>query len=390
MTFLNISKSFATIFSFFLLSFTLLGQGLVQQDIFERGENGYDTYRIPALLTTKKGTLLAFCEGRKNSKSDTGDIDIVLKRSIDNGKTWSAQQIVWDDGANTCGNPCPVVDQKTGTIWLLLTHNLGEDHEADIKAQTAKGTRTVWISKSSDDGKTWSTPSDITSSTKKPEWKWYATGSGVGIQIQNGNFKGRLVIPCDYTSRDFSAGENIFGSHIIFSDDHGKSWKIGGTVEPKMNECQVVEIADEKGGLLLSMRNHPKGSNRAQSFSEDGGRTWTIPEHHAQLIDPTCQASILRHNFPTKNERGRILFSNPASNRRKNMTVRLSYDDGKTWPVAKVLWEKDAAYSCLAKLADRQIGCLYERGETNAYEKITFARFPLSLLEADSSKAIQK
>lgn len=369
-------------FLFFLfVAPTLLAGELRQQDIFVRGQDGYHTYRIPALIVTKKKTLLAFCEGRKNGRGDSGDIDLLLKRSTDGGRTWSKAQMIWDDGANTCGNPCPVVDEKTGAIWLLLTHNLGEDHESEIKLRTAKGTRTVWISQSIDDGKKWSPPREITSSAKKPEWNWYATGPGVGIQIQHGERKGRLVIPCDYTSVDSPTGSNLFGSHIIFSDDHGKSWAIGGTVEPKMNECQVVEMADDKGGLLLSMRNHPKGTNRAQAFSHDGGAMWSEPEHSEELPDPTCQASILRYNFPKKKERGRILFSNPASSRRQNMTVRLSYDDGKTWPVVKVLHEKDAAYSCLAKLPNKEIGCLYERGETNAYEKITFARFPLAWLE---------
>lgn len=373
--------------SFFALAIfagTALAEGLEQQDIFVAGKEGYHTYRIPSLIVTKKKTLLAFCEGRKNSRLDSGDIDLLLKRSTDGGKIWSDQKIIWDDSTNTCGNPCPVVDQKTGTIWLLLTHNLGEDHESKIKDLTAKGTRTVWISKSTDDGKNWSAPIDITAAAKMPEWNWYATGPGVGIQIQNGESKGRMIIPCDYTSRNSQTGENIFGSHVIFSDDHGKSWEIGGRIEPKINECQVVEMADGKGGLLLSMRNHPKGTHRAQSFSDDGGVTWSAPEHHAELIDPTCQASILRYNFPKKKERGRILFSNPASNRRKNMTVRLSYDDGKTWPISKVLHEKDSAYSCLTVLPKKEIGCLYERGETNAYEKITFARFPLSWLERAS------
>ncbi len=366
-----------------VFAMTAAAQELLQQDLFVRGAGGYHTYRIPSLLVTKSGSVFAFCEARKNSASDSGDIDLVLKRSTDGGKTWGALQIVWDDSTNTCGNPCAVLDQSSGAISLLLTHNLGEDHESEIKAHTAKGTRTVWISRSSDDGKTWSAPTEITSSTKRPEWDWYATGPGVGIQIQNGTHQGRLVIPCDHSYLDAPSGKSEGGSHLVFSDDHGKSWQIGGVIQPKMNECQVVELADAKDGLLLSMRNHPKGSNRAQSFSHDGGATWSRPEPHNELPDPTCQASILRYRSPEGNERGRILFSNPASNRRRNFTVRLSYDDGKTWPLSRVLWEKDAAYSCLAALPDRKVGCLYERGETNANEKITFAQFPLAWLESE-------
>src|SRR5262249_53960976 len=155
--------------------------------------DGYHTYRIPSLIVSPKGTVLAFCEGRKNSGSDAGDIDLVLKRSTDGGKTWQPMQVVWDDGPNTCGNPCPVVDRQPGTIWLAMTHNLGSDTEKQIIERTAKGTRTVWITKSADDGATWSKPIEITAAVKKPDWTWFATGPGVAIQTA----KGRLVIPCD-------------------------------------------------------------------------------------------------------------------------------------------------------------------------------------------------
>src|SRR5205807_2902320 len=142
---------------------------------------------------------------------------------------------------------------------------------------------------------------------------------------------------------------------------------------PKMNECQVVELADGKGTLLLSMRNYLKEGRRAHSISHDGGVTWTAPELDQALPDPVCQASILRYDWRTGAGYGRILFSNPASTRRENMTVRASYDEGKSWPVSKQLWAGPSAYSCLAVLPERTIACLYERGSKNAYEKITLA-----------------
>ena len=148
-----------------------------------------------------------------------------------------------------------------------------------------------------------------------------------------------------------------------------------------MNESQVVELADGAGGLLLNMRNTAKAARRAQSLSHDGGQTWTAPEYPPELVEPRCQASILRYNWPNAKEPGRIIFSNPSSPRRRDLTVRLSRDDGKTWPVSRTLHEGPAAYSCLALLPDKTIGCLYECGHTNAYEKITFARFPLAWLE---------
>ena len=356
---------------------------LVQRDIFRAGVDGYSAYRIPALITTKAGTLLAFCEGRKAGKSDSGDIDLLLKRSTDGGKTWSPQQVIWDEGENTCGNPCPVIDERSGTISLLMTHNLGADTEKAIHAKTARGTRTVWSSQSSDDGKTWSRPKEITGRTKDRSWGWYATGPGIGIQIKQGKFAGRLVVPCDHTSDDTN---DPMGSHIIYSDDGGKNWKIGGVARPKMNECQVVELADGRGTLLLDMRSYRGEKRRAHSISTDGGLTWTEPKSHPELIEPVCQASIFRYTWTADGGRSRILFSNPANERRRNLTVRLSYDEAKTWPALKTLHAGPAAYSSLAALRDGTIACLYERGEKDPYERITFATFSLGWLTDGKDK----
>jgi hypothetical protein len=341
-----------------------------QASVFVSGRDGYHTYRIPSLLVTKKGTLLAFCEGRKKGGGDAGDIDVLLNRSFDGGKTWEKTRIVWDDGDNTCGNPCPVVDSRTGTIWLLLTHNLGRDTEAMILNGTSKGTRTVWVTKSDDDGATWSKPVEITKDVKKADWTWYATGPGVGIQLKSG----RLVVPCD----NQVAGSKVQQSHVIFSDDGGKTWKLGGVVGPKCDESQVVKLRD--GTLLLNMRSYERGNRRLVAFSKDGGETFSKPIADRQLIEPICQASILRY----PGERGGILFSNPASTKREKMTVRLSRDEAKTWSYAGVLHEGPAAYSCLAVLPDGKIACLYERGDKNAYETLTLARFSLSWLEESS------
>ncbi|HEU0039990.1 MAG TPA: sialidase family protein, partial [Verrucomicrobiae bacterium] len=168
---------------------------LRQTDVFVSGADGYHTYRIPALMVSKKGTLLAFCEGRKDGRADSGDIDLLLKRSADHGATWSRPLTIWNDGTNTCGNPCAVLDEETGVIWLLMTHNDGRDKESAIKAKKGFGTRTVWVSRSNDYGETWEKPEEITKSVKDPSWGWYATGPGVGIQIKHGPRRGRLVIP---------------------------------------------------------------------------------------------------------------------------------------------------------------------------------------------------
>src|SRR5215212_7644444 len=134
----------------------------LRTDVFVAGADGYHTYRIPSVIVTPKGTVLAFCEGRKAGRGDAGNIDLLLRRSTDGGKTWGKAQVVWDDGDNTCGNPCPVVDAKTGTVWLLLTHNFGKDTQSKIVAGTGQGTRTVWVTRSTDDGATWAAPIEIT------------------------------------------------------------------------------------------------------------------------------------------------------------------------------------------------------------------------------------
>ncbi len=346
---------------------------LHQTDIFISGTDGYHTYRIPAIIATKKGTILAFCEGRKGGQSDSGDIDLVLKRSTNGGKSWSRLMIVWDDGNNTCGNPCAVADRKTGEVFLLMTHNFGSDREPKIIDQTGRGTRTVRLTKSADDGLTWSKPVNITQSVKQKNWTWYATGPGAGIQLQNG----RLIIPCDH----IEAETKKYYSHIIYSDDHGQTWQPGGsTPTDKVNECEVVELSD--GTLYLSMRNYDRSKKaRAYATSTDGGLSWSAFGHDTTLIEPICQASIRSYTPVDSIRQKLILFSNPASKeKREKMTVRLSFDDCRSWPIARTIYPGPAAYSCLIVLPDKSIACFYERGKENPYEKITLARFNLPWL----------
>jgi sialidase-1 len=358
------------------------GVTIEQTDVFVSGQDGYHTYRIPAVIRAKDGTLLAFAEGRKTNASDRGDIDLLVKRSRDGGRTWGPQQVIWDDAGNTCGNPCPVLDEVTGTIWLFGTHNLGEDHETDIINKRAKGTRMPWLMRSDDHGKTWSRAVPMTN-LKDPSWGWYATGPGIGIQIKHGPHAGRLVIPCDHSYDDpkgsLRDGPYEYGSHVVYSDDHGRTWKLGGVIRPKMNECQVVELAGTPGRLLINMRSYRERQCRAEAFSADGGLTWTPPQDQPELIEPRAQAAMIRHQWPARNQPGILLFSNPADRtQRVRMTVQLSTDDGRTWPRQLVLHEDFSAYSSLVSLSPTEIGCLYERGEgtqRRRYERITFARF---------------
>lgn len=342
-----------------------------QSAVYKAKDDGYFVHRIPALLATSKGTLLAFCEARSGSASDSAPTDLVLRRSLDSGKTWTPAQVVAHFPGFTAGNPTPVEDRKTGVIWLLLTANPAGLTEKEIDHGSPKGGRTVWITHSSDDGVHWAAAKEITSSVKKSNWTWYATGPGNGIQLVDG----RLVVPCDHKV----AGTHAFYSHVIYSDDHGKTWKIGGSAGPETNESAVVQLAD--GSLLLNMRSYAGKHQRAIALSHDGGLTWSPVHRDPTLIEPVCQASMIRYTLARKTGKNRMLFSNPAETaKRDRMTVRLSYDEAKTWPVARMVYAGPSAYSSLTVLQDGTIGLLYERGTANAYEEIEFAHFNLRWL----------
>ena len=339
-------------------------------DVFTSGQDGYHTYRIPAIIKAEDGSLLAFAEGRRGGQGDSGDIDLVMKRSTDGGATWSAQRCLWDDGPNTCGNPCPVVDRSNGRIHLLMTRNLGSDHERMIIDQTSTESRSVWVMTTDDHGTTWSTPREITKSTKLLNWTWYATGPGNGIQLERGKHAGRLVVPCDH----IEAGSKKYFSHVILSDDGGTTWRIGGrTPTDQVNECAVAELSD--GRLLLNMRNYDRSQRtRAQSRSRDGGLSWSEVVHEDTLPEPICQASMI-----ALDDGRRLVFSNPASSSsRTAMTVRTSDDGGASWSEGVLLHAGPSAYSCLTELADGGVGCLYERGTSHPYESIRFERVPLT------------
>jgi sialidase-1 len=328
-----------------------------QTDLFVSGEGGYHTYRIPALIASRQGTLLAFCEGRRGSSSDAGDIDILLRRSFDQGRTWQAVQLVANLGEDTIGNPAPVVDRKTGTIFLLATSNGGRVTEKTI--ENGEGVRRVWVLRSTDDGATWSQPDEITGQVKRPDWTWYATGPGNGIQLRNG----RLAIACDHTR----LGSKARHSHLIYSDDHGASWNIGAVAEEKTNESAVAELPG--GELILNMRSYHGRNLRAVQRSKDHGLTLGPLTLDEGLIEPVCQASLIAVG-------GRLYFSNPAAATRSRMTVKMSLDRGRSWVAPLLVHEGPSAYSSLAAFGRRNktIGLLYERGEKGPYERITFAR----------------
>jgi len=327
-----------------------------QAPVFVSGQGGYHTYRIPAIVVSQKGTVLAFCEGRRKGGSDHGDIDLLLRRSFDHGAAFEATQVVWQEqGDVTIGNPCPVVDQSTGAIWLMFCR----DNDR------------VFVTHSTDDGASWATPTEITKDVKPESWSWYATGPVHGIQLSSG----RLLIPCDHRIR----GDKTMYSHVFYSDDHGATWKLGGVLAGKTDECSAVETVD--GAVYLNMRSYAGKNRRAVAWSKDGGEMWSEVTLDETLVEPVCQASVLRLTDTRSHDKNRVLFSNPAGTKRERMTIRVSYDECETWNAGKVLYRGPSAYSDMAVAADGTILCLYERGQEHAYETITLARFTRAWLE---------
>jgi sialidase-1 len=352
-----------------------------QQVLFKASQDpGYSCFRIPAIVKSTHGALLAFAEGRIDNCGDTGDIDLVLKRSPDGGKTWSPLQVVNRGGGDTHGNPVPIVDSRTGRIVLITTYNQGR---ADDKACDVPCPRTPHSQYSDDDGLTWSTPVDISAQAKLPNWdSWYASGPVHGIQLTRGRHAGRLVFGVNAETSD---GTHSIENHagLVYSDDGGRSWHVGavnsyphpvgGTYTQKPSEVTVVELADgsiyaggrEQGGTDIGNRDH--------ALSRDGGETFTrsfttIPD----LVTPMVQGALLRVG-------NRLLFSSPSdTDRRRWMMIRSSYDGGRTWENAEQgtrITTDWSGYSDLVQVGGPEIGLLYEGGAVDARDEIRFARF---------------
>ena len=364
---------------------------IINKTLWKKGEGIYNNYRIPSLIVSKKGTLLAFAEGRE--AGDTGDIDVLLKISYDNGLSWSDEKIILDDAYNTIGNPTPVVDFQSGRIWLFTTWNNGKDNESQIINKTSLSPRKPYSCYSDDDGITWSKPVDMSTNLGDDSWGWYATGPGIGIQIKNGKYKDRLLIPANHSYDDtkgkIRGGPFSYGSHVIYSDDYGKSWKKSSSIRPGCNESQIVEL--NNGYLMMNMRSYNNKYSRAISISSDGGQTWSEIHHDYQLVESRCQASVL--NYGNHNGNKLHIFSNPSVPiGRTNMTIKISFDDCKSWNVSKQIYSGFSAYSCLTKLPNGNIGLLFEMGggkdDNNSkdlrYNKMVFLSIPIEVIFSDN------
>lgn len=373
----------AAIFSLLLIpALSAAGPLLEKSEVFPPGFNGIARYRIPGIVVTTKGTVLAYCEARKNDSKDWGEIEVHLRRSTDGGKTWLPSQHIAHKAdriegnphnaeggkhEQTVNNPVAIVDRDTGAIEFLYCANYAR----------------CFSMRSTDDGATWSAPVEITASFEpfraKYDWKVIATGPGHGIQMKSG----RLVVPI-WLAYGGIGDHKPSAAATIYSDDHGKTWQAGDLCLPNEgdlgdpNETMIAELSD--GRVMLVSRSVSQASRKIVTMSADGATGWSKPVFHDQLWEPICMASIVAH--PS----GVLLFSNPhtlpldkdgkevpaGKGKRENLSIKLSRDDGKTWAVNKVLEPGKAAYSDLAVLPGGTVLCFYERADS-----IDCARFNL-------------
>jgi sialidase-1 len=352
-----------------------------QQVLFKASQDpGYACFRIPAIVRTTAGTLLAFAEGRVLNCGDAADIDIVVKRSADGGRTWGPLHVVTVGAGDTHGNPVPVVDRETGRILLAQTHNTGRTDAAGCRVPCD---RTPHLQYSDDDGRTWSAPRDLSAEILPPHWNsWYATGPVHGIQLAHGPHAGRLVFGINAETWD---GSRVTGNHaaLIVSDDGGDHWRIGatdswpvaedGVFRQKPSEPTLAELPD--GAILVSGREQ-EGTDlghRTQAVSSDGGDTFDAPfEDLPDLYTPQVQGAVLPLG-------SRLLLSAPADpDRRRTMMIRSSHDGGRTWDSVDrgtVVTRDWAGYSDMTEIAPDTVGLLYEAGAVDARDEIRFARF---------------
>ncbi len=358
--------------------------------VFQNGEGGYKCYRIPAIVKAPNGELLAFAEGRVTDCGDFGDVEIVLRTSTDNGKTWGPNSRAADYGQFQVGNPAPVfdlTDPQYPNGRLFLVYNTGTVSEADVRA--GKAVREVWYVASTDNGKTWSEPVNITAQVNRPnkpdmnpaykfyeDWRSYANTPGHALQLSQGAHKGRIFVAANHSAGPPQPNFRDYRAHGFYSDDHGKTWQLSNTIlYPGGNESTAAETSD--GGVLINIRNQSGDvKNRLLTYSPNGGESWEAVRVAKDLPDPVNQGSMV--NYRTADGKNVLLFSNANSpSKREKMTVRVSEDDGKSWSAGKEVYTGSAAYSDLVVQQNGQIGLLYEKDN---YTKIVYAHFPFDLL----------
>jgi sialidase-1 len=355
---------------------------------FVSGEGGYAQFRIPAVVRSTHGTLLAFAEGRHTTTGDSGDIDVVLRRSGDGGCTWDPLRVVADGAGNTRGNPAPVVDPRSGQVVLVTSYNDGSVNEDQImRGQVARAqSRRVYVQRSRDDGRHFTRPHEITAQVKLSGWRWYATGPGHAVALTRGPHRGRLVVAADHSaapragSADTGREARYYGGHAIYSDDGGLSWHLGFvddsyTGHDNANETTAAQLPD--GRLYFNARDQNGSSpgNRLEAWSSDGGESldaaFTVQPTLARV--PVVEGSVLQ----LPGTEGPLLFSAPSvPTARRSMALWTSDDQGVTFGRFRTLSDLKAAYSDLVQVDRSTIGVLYETGTKTAYDTIEFRRLP--------------
>ncbi|GAO29013.1 sialidase family protein [Geofilum rubicundum] len=358
------------------------------------GQDDCDTYRIPGLVTTNSGTLIAVYDNRYNNSKDLQeDIDVGMSRSVDGGQTWEPMQVIMDMGEwggrsqrlNGIGDPSVLYDHTTNTIWVAALWISGSSPDNMLWWDSKPGmlpeeTGQFVLVKSTDDGRTWSEPINITEQIKDPEWQLLLAGPGRGITLDDGT----LVFPAqfkkDIGTKAVDGGQYTCHSTIVYSQDGGDSWHIGTGARPNTTEAQVVQLAD--GGLMLNMRDdlnrHDKGdtNGRAVSVTYDMGQTWEPhPSTNSALIEPNCMASLIAHDIEMENQMQQVLFfSNPNSKtQRTNMTIKTSLDGGLSWPdnhQVELFQPSGFGYSCMTMVDDEYVGIVYEGIKELYFQKV--------------------
>ena len=357
---------------------------LTRTTLFEGGAGGHKIYRIPGIVVTKAGTILVYCEGRRHTGGDWDTIDLMMRRSTDQGATFSEAQVVGQIAAiqrNPVAN-----ERKQGTPEDVTYNNpvAIADRDGTVHFLFCVEYMRVFYMRSTDDGRTFSTPVEITKAfdALRPGYNWrvVATGPGHGIQLSNG----RLLVPSWVALGTAGNGHAPSANTTVYSNDRGKTWHVKSLAIPdspsfpSANETVAVELAD--GRVMLNVRAPAKENRRIITVSRDGESGWSAPRFQDDLPDPICMAGLVRLS------KNRLLFSNPdnltradgrdlVSKDRKNVTVRISYDEGATWPVKKVLEPGPSGYSDLAVLPDGTALCFYESAD-----RLVLARFNLEWL----------
>jgi len=349
--------------------------------VFDPAATAYHTFRIPALLAipgNDEAILLAFCEGRIESSGDSGPIELVLRRSLDSGRSWEPLQVVCRAAEKTCGNPVPILDPASGDVVLLTTRNGARVDEAAISTGDVpdQDSRRVFVQRSPDQGRTWTEPREITGDVRREDWGWYATGPCHGIALQYGEHAGRLVVPANHTvippsDADRTELAPYSGGHCIISDDGGHHWQIGFVADYpgealNPNETTVAELAD--GRLIFNARNHRGTAGaRLQAGSGDGGESLAVPYSPCDGVTaPGIQGSILSPDGRT------LLLSTPASPDSRQELMIFVDDGNDHWRRGAVITAGPAGYSDLAALGAGMVGLLYETGTRSASERICF------------------